>query len=393
MSMVCPNIQVRGRWLAGRRAFHFLLGVLAATALASLTGVAVAAQLAIAQVAPLSGLEAAQGRAYAAGLQLQFEILNRAGGVNGHTFTLIRRDDAGRPEDTVGLTTQIMATNRPIALAGYFGSKNIADLIATGLLQREKMALVGYRVSDTGPDFPNLFNVRANLREEIKKITEHAATIGMDRLGLFYEAGPETSALIAYVEKVAQAAKVHIDVRASYVPGSTNVNSAVSSFIARPPQAIIMLSSGSASAAFIERYRSAGGTAQLFAHSGADIEQLSKRLSQEQMQGVAIAQVTPNPYKISTRVTREFNEAVSKVAPMDVPISFAMIEGFIAARVIAEAVRRQGSNPTRAGTLEALANMTEFDAGGLLISFKPESRSGSKAVELSIVTSSGRIRQ
>jgi ABC-type branched-subunit amino acid transport system substrate-binding protein len=164
-------------------------------------------------------------------------------------------------------------------------------------------------------------------------------------------------------------------------------------FLKQSPQAILLVSSGAAAAAFIEKYRTRGGAAQLFAHSGADIEQLSKRLAEEQMQGVAIAQVTPSPYKNSSLVARDFNDAVAKASNLEAPVSYAMMEGYITARVIAEAVRRQGRNPTREGMAQALDGIDRFDMGGYLIAYRPGNRSGSRFVELTIVSSAGRIRQ
>jgi ABC-type branched-subunit amino acid transport system substrate-binding protein len=46
-------------------------------------GPALAAQVVVGQVGPMSGPEAGQGRAYAAGMQLHFSALNKAGGTNG----------------------------------------------------------------------------------------------------------------------------------------------------------------------------------------------------------------------------------------------------------------------------------------------------------------------
>ena len=65
---------------------------------------AVAATVVVGQVGPMSGLEASQGRAYSVGMQLYFDSVNKAGGINGHQFKLVRRDDGARPEDTVSVT-------------------------------------------------------------------------------------------------------------------------------------------------------------------------------------------------------------------------------------------------------------------------------------------------
>jgi len=366
--------------------------VLAGATLAA-AQMAQAAQIVIGQVGPMSGLEANQGRAYAAGMQLLFTGVNKAGGINGHTFMLVRKDDGGRPEDTVSATKLLLSEDKPLVLAGYFGNRNITDLVGSGLLEKDKIALVGYRAAEIRPETPLLYNVRASLRDEINKLTEHLATIGITRLGLFYEEGPGAAALIAAAEEAAKKANASINSKASYPSGTARVSPAIDTFTKAPPQAIIMVSSGAAAAGFIEQYRAAGGGAQLFAHSGADIEQLSKRLAEEQMQGVAIAQVTPSPYKISSKLGKDFTDAVAKTDKLEVPVSYAMMEGYIAAKVIVEAVRRQGARPTREGMVTALDSMDNFNLGGYVVGFKPGMRSGSKFVELSIISGAGKIRQ
>ena len=368
---------------------------LAASLIAIVSGIPVAhsAVLVVGQVAPMSGLEANQGRAYAAGMQLLFNTVNRSGGVNGHTISLLRKDDGGRPEDTVSVTRRMLAEAKPIVLAGYFGNRNITDLVGSSLLEKDGIALVGYRTTDIRAETPLLYSVRANLRDEISKLTEHLATIGITRIGLIYEDGPGTASLLAAMQEAAAKARSTIITKASYPVGTAHVSPAVEAFIKSTPQAIIMVVSGAAAAAFIEQYRPAGGAAQLFAHSGADIEQMSKRLAEEQMQGVAIAQVTPSPYKIVGRLSKEFMDTVTATQNLEVPVSYAMMEGYITAKVIVEAIRLQGRNPTRQGMVGALDAMKSYDLGGYVVGFKPGMRSGSRFVELSIISASGKIRQ
>ncbi len=288
----------------------------------------------------------------------------------------------------------MLAEDKPLVLAGYFGGRNVNDLVASGVLEKERIALVGYRTAEIRPETPYLYNVRATLRDEVNKLFDHLATIGITRIGLFYEEGPAANALLAAADEASKRAKAQITHKASYEAGTAKVTPAVDVFMKNnPPQAIIMVSSGAAAAGFIEQFRSSGGTAQLFAHSGADIEQMSKRLSEEQMSGVAIAQVTPSPYKIANRLAKEFNDLVGRTQNLEVPVSYSMMEGYIAAKVIVEAVRRQGARPSREGMVAALESMDNFDLGGYAVGFKPNVRSGSRFVELSIISGSGKIRQ
>lgn len=365
--------------------------LLAAGALAG-TQAALAVQVVVGHVGPHSGLEASQGRAYAVGLQLALNAANKAGGVNGHTFTFARRDDNGRPEDTVALTKAMLAEDRPMVLSGFIGSRNVADLVASGVLEKEKVPVVGYRITEVRSETPLLYNVRASMRDELQKLADHLGTIGITRIGLFHEEGPGSAAVLKAAEEVAAKAKVTIVAKAGYPAGTARVTPAADAFLKAQPQAILMVSTGAAAAGLIEQYRAGGGAAQLFAHSGADIEQMAKRLSEEQMQGVAIAQVTPSPYKISTRLSKEFNDLVAK-APPEVPVSYAMMEGFIAGKVIVEAVRRQGAKPTREGMVAALDGMQSHDLGGYVVGFRPDMRNGSRFVELTIISGAGRIRQ
>ncbi|GAB2585236.1 hypothetical protein GCM10027034_17090 [Ramlibacter solisilvae] len=347
----------------------------------------------VGQVAPMSGLEANQGRAYAAGMELLFKQVNKAGGVNGHRFTLVRKDDGGRPEDTLSATRELITESKPLVLAGYFGNKNVADLIASGLLNNERLVLVGYRSWELRADAPNVYNVRAGLREEINKIIEHLATIGITRLAMLYEAGPGSVNLVLAADEAAKKSKAQLVAHASYPSGTTTVTPAVDQFVKAQPQAILLVATGAAAAGFVELYRAAGGTGQIFTHSGADVEQMAKRLSDEQLQGVAIAQVTPSPYKISSKIAKELKDVLAGSDKPDVPVSYAMIEGFIAGKVIVEAVRRQGRAPTREGIAAALDSMDNFDVGGYAVGYKSGSRTGSKYVELSIVSGAGKIRQ
>ena len=369
-------------------------GILTVSGFMSASLAAGAPQIVVGQVAPLSGLEGYQGRAYSTGIQLALNKANTAGGVNGHTFSLVRKDDAGRPAETMAATKLLLAENHPLVLAGYFGDSNIAELVNSKLLVKEKLALVGYRINDIREEMPMVYSVRASLKDEITKLVDHMSTVGFTRMGLFYQEGPGAAALMGAVEEVAKKKGIKLTVKGSYAPGTAKVtNAVVDSFIAAAPQAIIMVTSGSAAAAFIEKYRLDNGAAKLFTHSGTDVEQISQRLAEVHMKGLAITQVTPNPYKVSSKLTKEFSDIVAKTPKLEVPVSYVMLEGYIAGSVIVEAARRMGPKVSREGFVAALESIETLDLGGYKVGYKPGMHSGSKFVELSIITDAGQIRQ
>ena len=352
-----------------------------------------AGQVVVGQVAPLSGLDANQGRAYGVGMQLAFNTANKGGGVNVITIVLARMDDAGDPNATLKLTKELIEQDKAVVLGGYFGIANIETIARSGVLDQQKIALVGWRASQIRPETLNLFNVRASLRDELFKVAEHLSTVGITKLGIVYEQGPGGVQLMTSAGEAAQKAKGTVVGMAGYPAGTTNVQAAVQGMLKVQPQAIMMIASGAAAAAFIDQYRKAGGTAQLFANDGVDMEQLATKLSDVQMQGVSIAQAVPSPYKMQSRISKEFADAAAKAGTLEVPVSYAMMEGYIAGKVIVEAIKRQGKNPTREGTIETLGRMEYYDMGGYSVAYRPDIRAGSKFVELTILGGKGKIRQ
>ena len=359
----------------------------AATAIAA-TGVR-AANLVVGQVAPLTGVEASQGRAYAAGLQIAIAQFNAAGGAAGNTLSLVSRDDGSRPDDTLAATRDLLAEQRPLALAGYFGTRSITAVVESGLLDKEKIPLVGYRALQLAAASPQLFTVRAGLPDQIGKVMQHLATMGISRVAVFMEAGPQAAGVQATIARAADAQKIQV-VATALQPPDMKVMPAVTQIRAAQPQAVLLLASV-ASAAFVEAFRSEGGGAQIFATSDIDVEQLAKRLGDEQLAGISIAQVTPNPNKLTTRLAREF-QAAKKAARIDQPASHAMMEGYVAGRVLSEAVRRAGANPTRETVTRAIESIDRLDLGDYVVGFKPGENRGSRYVDLSIV-SGGQLKQ
>nr|WP_263289970.1 ABC transporter substrate-binding protein [Cupriavidus pauculus] len=71
--------------------------------------------------------------------------------------------------------------------------------------------------------------------------------------------------------------------------------------------------------------------------------------------------------------------------------SNAGMEGFMSAKVLVEGLRRAGPEPTREKLIAALENLRDYDLGGILISYSPTRHTGSSFVEMSIVSSTGKL--
>ena len=95
----------------------------------------------------------------------------------------------------------------------------------------------------------------------------------------------------------------------------------------------------------------------------------------------------------NNRLNKEFRDVVSKQPDGEaIPVSYPMMEGYVNAKVLVEAMRRTQSL-TSEKLADSLRNLNAVDLGGYWVSFRPGSQSGSKFVDLSIVNAQGRVTQ
>jgi branched-chain amino acid transport system substrate-binding protein len=362
------------------------------------------AEIFIGQVTPLSGSEANQGRAYALGFQMVLNQVNSAGGIGGQLLTLVSRNEDSQNSKDQAATRQLLTDQRPIALTGYFGAANVSSLLSSDLLAQEKIALVGYRGVDIPQSQAYVYSVRAGLRAQIDKIVQHLATLGIQRVGLILDEGPRADSLATvFLQTAGRQGMTPSFAKLKATTGA--LEGAVRQMITAKTQAVIVHAE-TASVSFIEAYRVAGGGAQLIATADIDLERLGQRLGETELIGISIAQVTPNPARPTIRLTREFLQthaadsqySSGRLIPLDQrlaqrPVSHAMFEGYLAGKILVEALKRSGRNPTRQTVVHALDTIDRLDLGDYIISYQPDNHQGSRYVELSIISSTGKLKQ
>ena len=68
------------------------------------------------------------------------------------------------------------------------------------------------------------------------------------------------------------------------------------------------------------------------------------------------------------------------------------MEGYLAARVLVEGIKRAGAKATRDSLVSGLESMGSQTMGGFSVSFSPTDHVASHFVELSMLVGDGRIR-
>jgi len=99
----------------------------------------------------------------------------------------------------------------------------------------------------------------------------------------------------------------------------------------------------------------------------------------------------PSPYNPANGITREFTDAVRKSGG-NTKANFSSMEGYLAAKVLTEGLKRAGGKPTRESLIAGLEGIEKQQFGGFDVSFSSKNHVASKFVELSMITGDGRVR-
>jgi branched-chain amino acid transport system substrate-binding protein len=106
--------------------------------------------------------------------------------------------------------------------------------------------------------------------------------------------------------------------------------------------------------------------------------------------GVIVTQVFPAERSIAYGFVKE---AMTLAKEKNIELSPAMLEGYAAAKVLVEGLRRAGPNPTRAKVVAALETLNKYDIGGLEVSFSPTDHTGLDFADLSIIGIDGKFKR
>ncbi|QDQ27324.1 ABC transporter substrate-binding protein [Chitinimonas arctica] len=360
-----------------------------------LLGLGARADIVIGQSVPLSGVAGEYGRNMAQGAQAYFNWLNKqSGGIHGEQIKYVQYDDGFDFSRTLANTRKLLAEDKVVALMGYFSSDATASIVSRRWLDGGGVPLVGVSssartVREPGSRF--LFHTRASQREEIAKLMAQMKRLGIARIGVFYQDDGFGQDGLAAAQEEAKSTGIVIAASASYPANTLSVNTAVKRLADANPPAILMISITKPSGLFIKAFRRLDSDAALYHTSTVDFDELVRDIGPDLVHGLAIAQVYPYPGDNQNKLIKEFRSTLAAFAPSSTPPGYAALEGYITAKLLADAIGKAGPNPSRAKVYEALDNLGEVNYGGFRLSFGPNQRSGSHFVELTIANQKGEL--
>lgn len=349
------------------------------------------AQLRIGQPSGFSGSVAAGVKENTDGAKLYLDAVNRQGGVHGQAIELVSVDDQFDPAKTVEAARNLMTQQHVLALFLNRGTPHAQALLP--LLAEHRVPLVGPNTGAMAlhePVNPWVFNVRAPYQREAARAVGHLVSVGITRIAVLQTDDSFGADSAAGAEKGFAAANLKPVLLQKFPRDKADFAALAAQAVQAQAQAVLYIGASATVANGVKALRLAGSSAQVVTLSNNASEGFIKLLG-EQARGVIVTQVFPNERSVTYRLIKEAQElAKARGLP---GVSPAMMEGFAAAKVLVEGLRRAGPKPTPAGLRDALEGLHKFDLGGLEVSYSPTDHSGLDFADLSIIGSDGKFRR
>ncbi|MBL8518037.1 MAG: ABC transporter substrate-binding protein [Betaproteobacteria bacterium] len=343
----------------------------------------------IGQSAALSGPAQALGQEMKAGIDAYFKHVNSKGGINGRKLVLKSLDDGYEPDRAKANTTELVENDKVLALLGYVGTptSNASLPVFTGA----KVPFVGPFTGAQSLREPlnrYIFHVRASYFDETEAIVDHLVRGAVTKIGVFYQNDAYGQAGLTGVERAMKKRNLQIAAKDTVERNTADVSRSVTTLSKANLQAVIMISAYKSCAAFIRAMKLADANPQFWNVSFVGSKALSEELGADG-RGVQISQVVPFPWGSGSTVVKEYQRIISPDG-QDI-YNFSSLEGFLAAKVLVEGIRRAGKDLNRESLVTAMEKMGKVDFGGFTVSYSPTNREGSRFVDLTIISKNGKF--
>ena len=341
------------------------------------------------QSAAFTGPAAQLGIQFHQGAKLYFDLVNAQGGVGKRLIEIRNLDDGYEPDRCAENTRKLIADDS-FALFGYIGTPT--SLAALPLATQDKIPFIAPFTGAMGlrnPFNKVVFHVRASYNDETALIVKQLTTLGLKKIAVFHQNDAYGKAGLDGVTLALSGLGLKPVAQATVERNSVEVTKAVKDIVAAAPDGVVQIGAYKACAAFIRQARKAGYGGSFFNVSFVGTQALADDLGKEGA-GVVVSQVMPSPYSAAKPIAREFAEAVK--AHGKVQANFSSMEGFVAAKVFVEGLRRAGSKLSRESLVTGLEAIGSQSMGGFSVSFGPSDHVASSFVELSMLTGDGRVR-
>jgi branched-chain amino acid transport system substrate-binding protein len=358
-------------------------------------------EIRIGMSAAFRGTAAGLGTEFYRGAQAYYDEVNARGGVFGRTLTVVGLDDNYEPVPCVRNTIHLLEKESVFFLSNYVGTptltralpviKRYADVVLVG-------NFTGAQPQREAPYVDQVFNIRASYRQEMAALVDRFWQIGARNIGVYSQADAYGRSGTDGVVRALAARGARMVAETTYQRGTRfedDVTPAVNALRRAGADAVLCTGAYQGCGAFVRTTRDLGWAVPIsnvsFVGSDAMLRLLvqhGKASGRDYTRALVNSQVVPSYDDLTLPGVVEYRALMERYNPT-LPSalrddkytpqrhSFISLEGYVNARVVVEALRRAGPQPTRAALRQALESLRGLDLGiGTALTFAPDRHQG-----------------
>jgi len=343
--------------------------------------------LRIGMVAGFTGPVAGLVQESAEGARLYFDSVNAQGGIKGQNIELITQDDKYNDATAVA-AAKSLASQGVLALMLSRGTGPTTAMLP--VLKENRLPLIAPAtgaISLHEPTQPYVYHLRASYQREAERAVRHLAGIGVKRITIVQvndDFGNDAGkGAIKGLDELKLRAMSHL----RFDRNKPDLAPTMQAITKAGIEAIVLIGPGYAVVEGINALRAAGSTAHVATLSNNASAEFVKQLG-ENARGVIVTQLFPYERSTANPLVREAM-GLAKAGVRN-ELTPAQLEGFTAAKLIVEAIKRAGKDVSRDSLMKALEG-PRIDLGGLQVHYTDKDHSGLEFTDVSIVGPDGKF--
>lgn len=345
-------------------------------------------QILVGMSTALSGPASFLGTSFKTGTETYLNMINEKGGVNGRKIKLVVYDDGYDPGKSVPNVNKLIKEDKVFSLIGNVGTPT--TMAIKPIITEEKVPLFApFTGAETlrNPVVKYILNYRASYNQEVEEFIRGVVDVlGYKRVGVFYQNDSYGNVVLKGTRIALGKRGIDPVITANYQRNTEDISDALNTILKEKPEVVVMVGTYSACAKFIIEGKKKGFNPVYMNVSFVGPDKLAEMLG-KYGENVVVTQVVP-PFdnaKYNYAAVQEYMTSLRKYFPDSKP-SFGGLEGFLAAKVFVEGIKRAGKNLTRESFVSAVEDIKDLDIkAGNKISFSAQNHQGSQKVYPTVI--------
>jgi branched-chain amino acid transport system substrate-binding protein len=368
-----------------------------------LAGIVAAQDITIGMSAAFKGPTGGLGTELYRGSMAYINFINDSGGIHGKKIQIKAYDDGYNPIPAIENTIRLIEKDNVFLLFDYVGTPTVTRVLPILKNYSDKnvylfFPFTGAQPHRQAPYDAFVFNLRASYHQETAGLVDHLVRIGRKNIAVFYQADAYGRSGWNGVRMTLAKYGLKIVGEATYKRGTKYTESLkqqVDILMKSGADAVISVGAYAACAAFIRDARNENWNVPVanvsFVGSEFLIDLLlktGKETGKNYTLNLINSQVVPSYEDLSLSAVKQYRQLMDKYNPSTpqglteegykpLRYSFVSFEGFLNAKLLAEALTKMGKNPHKARIKEVVENIKNLDIGiDEKVSFGPTKHQG-----------------